>query len=76
MQRESKLMHLHSSETVVVHSASRIFSAFVTGGKVNEQNEEQMIEKAIDLAIRIARRTDTLVMDDDEIKKKNEKLPF
>ncbi len=76
MEQQRKRMHLQESETVVAHAASRIFSAYIASGKVNEQNEDEMMEQAINLAIKMAHRTDALVMDDAELITKNDRLPF
>ncbi len=76
MEPERKLLHLHESETVVVHAASRIFSAYITAGKVDEQNEAEMLGKSIEIALEMARRTDKLVMDDAEVKKRSGKLAY
>ena len=76
MEPERKLLHLHESETVVVHAASRIFSAYITAGKVNEQNEAQVLEKSIEIALEMARKTDKLIMDDAEVVRRSGKLPY
>jgi len=76
MEPERKLLHLHESETVVVHAASRIFSAYITAGKVDGQNEAEMLEKSIEIALEMARKTDTLVMDDAEVKRRSGKLAY
>ena len=59
-------LRLEQSETAVVHAASRIFSAYVSSGQVNASNEEDMVQKAIRTAIRMAVTTDRLVQSDEE----------
>ena len=59
-------LNMNDSETLIVHAASRIFSAFVAGNQVID-DEEAMIEKSIALAVRIAQRTDALVYSDDDL---------
>lgn len=59
-------LRLEQSETVVVHAASRIFSAYVSSGQVNADNEEEMVLKAIRTAVRMALTTDRLVQSDEE----------
>ena len=59
-------MKLHWSESVVVVAASQIFAAYITAGKVNDGNEEEMLLKSIRTAIKLADTTDNLVKSDEE----------
>ena len=76
MEEERKRLHLQESESVVAHIASRVFSAYVAADQVHERNEEHMIEKSIKVAIKMAKKTDSLVMDDAELPKQNDRLAF
>lgn len=76
MEEERKRMHLQESESVVAHCASRIFTAYVASGQVHERNEEHMIERSINVAIKMVTKTDSMVMDDAELAKQNSRLPF
>lgn len=63
---EPKYLKLHWSESVVVVAASQIFAAYISAGKVNDSNEEQMLLKSIRTAIKLADTADTLVKSDKE----------
>lgn len=74
MEEERKRMHLQESESVVAHCASRIFAAYVVSGQVHERSEDHMIEKSVNVAIRMVTKTDSQVMDDAELPKQNSRL--
>lgn len=76
MEQERKRMHLQGSEAVVAHAASRIFSAYIAAGKVDDQNQEAMMGKAVELAVELARVTDKQVLDDSEIKRRGASTAF
>jgi hypothetical protein len=59
-------LSLDATEQVVAHCASRIFAAYVGSGQVHDENEKEMIEKAVQAAIQIAKRTDQQVVSDEE----------
>ena len=63
---EPKYLKLQWSESVVVVAASQIFAAYISAGKVNDSNEEQMLLKSIRTAIKLADTADTLVKSDKE----------
>ena len=66
MAEERAHLNLQESEAVAVHAASRIFSAYVSSGQVDAQNEKRMILKAVHTAIGIARLSERLIQSDDE----------
>lgn len=57
---------LQKSEAAVLHAASRIFSAYVAAGQVDDRNEAEMLAKSVRNAIRMAVYTDKLVQSDEE----------
>ncbi|MEQ8818807.1 MAG: hypothetical protein RLY93_01075 [Sumerlaeia bacterium] len=61
-------MHLtlQKSEAAVAHCASRIFAAYIAQGVVTDSNQEDMIEKSVRAAMKLAYRTEQLVLSDDE----------
>ena len=63
---EPKYLKLHWSESVIVVAASQIIAAYISAGKVNDSNEEQMLLKSVRTAIKLADRADTLVKSDKE----------
>jgi len=68
MQQQS-YQSLQWSESVIIAAASRIFAAYIAKGRVTDSNEEEMILKAIQTAIRMADKTDAMVKSDDEGKR-------
>jgi intergrase/recombinase len=63
-------VNLQQSEAEVYAAASRIFSAFVNSQQVSPQNEAAMIERSIDIAIKLAQRVDIRVQSAEETDKK------
>ena len=59
-------LKLQPSESVVFEAASRIFAAYVASGKVAEDSKQHYIEESVDTAIQIAKRTDKLILSEDE----------
>ncbi len=66
MAEERAHLNLQESETVAVHAASRIFAAYIVSGQVNDGNQEEMMLKSIQIAIKMAQTTDKLVVDEGE----------
>jgi hypothetical protein len=64
--KEKPYLRLQSSEETVVHAASRIFSSYIVMGKVTKENEDQLIEDAISIAVKIATKTDIILQSDEE----------
>jgi hypothetical protein len=60
-------LELQHSETAVLHAASRIYAALIRNGTVTPDNEEEIMEKSIRDAIKMACATDYLVKSDDEL---------
>ena len=58
---------LHPSEAVIVGAAAQIFSGYVSGGQVSDETEQDLVERSVDIAIRMAGLIDTRVQCDDEI---------
>jgi phosphate/sulfate permease len=59
-------LELQPSEAVVVAAASRFFAAYIAGGRVTEETEEQVMRYCVRAAIRLALETDNLVQSDEE----------
>ncbi|MFP4029630.1 MAG: hypothetical protein ACLFWL_17765 [Candidatus Brocadiia bacterium] len=60
-------VQLEPSEAALVRAASNILSGYIAAGKVNEENESEMMKKAIKSAINIALKVDDLVQSDSEL---------
>ena len=58
---------LQPSEMAIFRAAANIFSGYVATGKVNEENENDMIGKSISIAIKIASTVDETVQSDEEL---------
>ncbi len=60
-------LKLQHSESVVVHVAGQIYSAYIIAGRVTEGEEDGWMERSIREAMRIAVTTDRVVISDDEV---------
>ena len=60
-------LSLRPSESVVAAAAANIYSAYIMAGLVREGSEPDWIDRAVKEAIQIARRSDQLVVSDDEM---------
>ena len=58
---------LQPSETAIFQAAAHIFASYVASGKVTDENENQMIVKAIKTSISICDIVEKSVRSDDEI---------
>jgi hypothetical protein len=59
-------LKMQPSEQAVLHAASRIFAAFIASGQVHAGNEKAWMDKSLDLAVKLARKTDRSVLSDGE----------
>jgi len=64
--REPDYFSLQPTEAAIAHMASRIFSSFIAAGKVTEQNENELMDRSIALAMSMARKVDNLIDSDSE----------
>jgi hypothetical protein len=67
MMSEGYYLHLQPSETAVFGAAANIFASYVATNQVTEDNEAEMMKKAIRAAISIARYVEKVVQSDDEL---------
>ncbi len=58
-----KLQH---SEGIICQMASRILAAYISAGKLTADNEDQLMDHALSLAIKLARKGDRIIESDDE----------
>ncbi|MGD8986197.1 MAG: hypothetical protein PVH99_02685 [Desulfobacteraceae bacterium] len=58
---------LQPSETAIFQAAANIFASYVASGKVRDENENEMILKAIKTSITICSIVDKNVRSDEEI---------
>ena len=64
--KEQNFFRLQASETSIAAMASRIFSSYIVAGKITDQNETEMVDKSISLAIDMARKVENLIDSDSE----------
>ncbi len=59
-------LSLQASEQAVLHAASRIYAAWIVAGQVTEANQEELADRAVRTATRMALVTDRYLQADDE----------
>ncbi len=59
-------IELQQSEAAVLAVASRFFAAYISSGRVDEESEDETMERCIMTALRMALRVDRLLQSDDE----------
>jgi len=57
---------LHGSEGEVMHAASRIFAALIATGRLNETNQDELVELSVRAAVDLARQTDIAIQSQGE----------
>ena len=75
MEKE-EFMHLQHSESVVAQMAATIFSSLIARDTSYASNEDELIEKSVALAIKLAKRADKMVKSDQEWVKKDTDSAF
>jgi len=63
---EQVYFRLQPSEATIATIAARIFSSYIVAGKVSDQNENDMVDRSIALAIKLAKKVEDLVESDSE----------
>ncbi len=58
-------LHLLPSKSIVAQMAATIFAGFVQKGELREGNEDELVERAVALAIKLANRTEAQVTTDE-----------
>ena len=66
MLEQTRLTLAHS-EATVVDAASRSFAAYQASNRVDDSNEDEMVERSIKLAFKMAKRVDSLVKAEGEM---------
>ena len=54
-------VNLHEDELVIFNAAFEIFSSYISNERVNNHNQQEMIEKSVAIAIEIASHVDERV---------------
>ena len=64
---KTQFLELQASEEAVFHAASRIFSAYINSHRVTDENEDFIMEKALDLARKLVAKTEAAIKSDSEL---------
>ncbi len=66
---KEEFMHLQNSEAVVAKMAATIFSSLINNTPLHNSNEDELVEKAVSIAIKIALRAEKTIKSDQEWRK-------
>ena len=66
MSEKKHYLYLQHRESVVASMSATIFSSLIQSNPLNDDNEDELIEKSVALAIKIAELSDKLVESDEE----------
>ena len=69
-KRPASYANLQPSEAAILNAAAQVYAAHVISGRVTPENEVEMIENAVTLAIRLAQRVDARVECAEELEQK------
>ena len=64
-------MRLQHSESIVAQMAATVFAGLVQNGQLGRNNEDELVERAVTIAIKLANRSEALVKSDEEWVKKD-----
>lgn len=62
---QEKYLRLQHSASVVAQMAATVFAGFVQKGELREDNEDDLVQQSVAIAIKLALRTDALVKSDE-----------
>lgn len=71
-----ELLHLQHSESVVAHMSATIFASLVASAGLTTENENILLEKSVQLAIKLASLSEKYVKSDEEWVRKNQANAF
>lgn len=66
---KEEFMHLQNSEAVVAKMAATIFSSLIGQVPLTQSNEDELVEKSLAIAIKIATRAEKIIKSDQEWRK-------
>ena len=67
MMPKTTFLQLHPSEAAVAQIASRIYSAYIISSRVTDENEAEMMDRALQVALRIAQKAENMIKSDNEL---------
>jgi hypothetical protein len=73
---KEEYVHLQYGESVIAQMSATIFSALTQKQEYSSSNEDDLVEKSVTIAIKLANCTEKLVKSDEEWLKKNTDSPF
>ena len=66
---KEEFMHLQNSEAVVAKMAATIFASLINNFPLHNSNEDELVEKSVVIAIKIANRIEKVIKSDTEWRK-------
>jgi len=63
---DSTFLRLQHSESVVCEMASTLLAAYIASGQLTSDNEDELIDRTLTIAIKLARRADRVIESDNE----------
>lgn len=63
---EETYLRLQHSEGIVCQSASRLLAAFISSGQLTAANEDELIDRSLSMALKLALKADRVIESDDE----------
>lgn len=76
MDTHEEFLHLQHSETVVAKMAATIFGSLINNIPLHNSNEDELVDKSISIAIKIAIRAEKAVKSDQEWRKEDGGSPY
>ncbi len=73
---KEEFLHLQHSEAVVAKMAATIFGSLINNFPLHNSNEDELVDKSISIAIKIAIRAEKAVKSDQEWCKENGGSPY
>lgn len=67
---KEEFMNLQHSESVVAQMAATVFAGLVQRQELSSANENELVERSVAIAVKLAVRTEQLVKSDEEWAKK------
>lgn len=73
---EEKYLRLQHSASVVAQMAATVFAGLVQQSELHEDNVDDLVNRSVAIAIKLALRTDTLVKSDEMFTQQDTGSPF
>ena len=67
---------LQPSETAIFQAAANIFASYIAAGQVTDENQAEMMKKAIAASISMAQYVEDVIISDNEISSETDKPAF